>query len=230
MFDNEPEDIFAKTEVPPNLPMGGPAPRPPSPPTPEPSVGAPLVPPPPAPTVAPGPSRPMMPPPAVVGAGSSGPRKGVLKAILVFVVVAAIIGVAAILTYMLLFRKSAPAPSANTADTQTTNPSTDSGSSTKTNSQKSDAAKAVTPTPEATPKIVDSDGDGLSDAQEMEIGTDVDVADTDADGLSDREEVQVYSTNPLRPDTDGDSYLDGAEVSNGYNPNGDGKLFKVPSN
>ena len=52
--------------------------------------------------------------------------------------------------------------------------------------------------------------------------------DTDKDGLGDREEVQVYGTDPLDSDTDGDTFLDGQEVSAGYNPNGEGKLFDIP--
>lgn len=76
--------------------------------------------------------------------------------------------------------------------------------------------------------IVDSDGDGLTDAQELEAGTDPDDSDSDDDDLGDRAEVEVYGTDPLNRDTDGDSYLDGSEVSSGYNPNGPGKLFQVP--
>ncbi|MBI2476916.1 hypothetical protein HYV72_01960, partial [Candidatus Uhrbacteria bacterium] len=45
----------------------------------------------------------------------------------------------------------------------------------------------------------------------------------------DREEVETYRTNPLNPDTDGDSYLDGDEVTHGYDPNGPGRLFSVPT-
>jgi hypothetical protein len=41
--------------------------------------------------------------------------------------------------------------------------------------------------------------------------------DSDQDGLSDAEE-QVYSTDPHNPDTDGDGYSDGAEIASGYNP------------
>lgn len=73
----------------------------------------------------------------------------------------------------------------------------------------------------------DSDQDGLTDQEELELGTNANGADSDQDGLFDREEVKVYKTDPLNPDTDGDTYLDGAEVEAGYNPNGDGKLFKI---
>lgn len=64
----------------------------------------------------------------------------------------------------------------------------------------------------------DADGDGLSDLQEeLDIGSDPQVADTDGDGLPDG--VEVYGagagivasvqTDPLRPDTDGDGLCDG---------------------
>ncbi|MFA6097999.1 MAG: hypothetical protein WCV50_04335 [Patescibacteria group bacterium] len=49
------------------------------------------------------------------------------------------------------------------------------------------------------------------------------VLDSDGDGLSDLRE-KLYDADPKNPDTDGDGYLDGAEVDAGYNPNGTGKL------
>ena len=76
---------------------------------------------------------------------------------------------------------------------------------------------------------VDSDGDGLTNAQEIDYGTSVNKPDTDSDGLGDKEEIQVYGTDPLRTDTDGDTYPDGQEVRSGYNPNGPGKILEVPS-
>ncbi len=48
--------------------------------------------------------------------------------------------------------------------------------------------------------------------------------DTDGDGLTDAEETTTYHTNPNLRDTDGDGFSDGEEVKNGYNPNGPGKL------
>jgi len=47
--------------------------------------------------------------------------------------------------------------------------------------------------------------------------------DSDGDGLSDAEEV-IYGTEIFNPDTDGDGYSDGDEVKNGFNPNGPGQL------
>ena len=49
--------------------------------------------------------------------------------------------------------------------------------------------------------------------------------DSDNDGLTDAEE-EVYGTDKNNSDTDGDGYTDGAEVQNGYNPLGEGKLTK----
>ncbi len=69
----------------------------------------------------------------------------------------------------------------------------------------------------------DTDGDGLSNAQEGVIGTDPLNPDTDADQLSDGQEVLIYGTNPLNADTDMDGFGDGQEVlvlgSDPLNPN-----------
>ena len=62
------------------------------------------------------------------------------------------------------------------------------------------------------PQVADSDGDGLSDGDEIAVGTDPGETDTDSDGLNDKRET-VLGTNPLLLDTDGDGLNDGAEVS-----------------
>ncbi|MBX3071621.1 MAG: hypothetical protein KF883_14040 [Thermomicrobiales bacterium] len=87
----------------------------------------------------------------------------------------------------------------------------------------------------------DLDGDGLSDEEELLLGTDpfdgdtdddtlgdgyeVNVlgtnpllADTDGDGLSDGDERGFHFTDPLNPDTDGDGFNDGEEIANDTNP------------
>ncbi|MBI3260583.1 MAG: OmpA family protein [Ignavibacteriae bacterium] len=58
----------------------------------------------------------------------------------------------------------------------------------------------------------DTDGDGLTDEKEEQIGTDPNNPDTDGDGLNDGEEVNDYKTKPLNADTDGDGLSDGDEV------------------
>lgn len=63
---------------------------------------------------------------------------------------------------------------------------------------------------------VDTDGDGLTDTEEAELGTDPNTADTDGDGLIDGPEINEYDTDPLEADTDGDGLNDGDEV-NSYN-------------
>ena len=60
--------------------------------------------------------------------------------------------------------------------------------------------------------VVDSDGDGLLDTEEVMLGTDPFDADTDDDGLLDGEEVMGEGTDPLNPDTDGDGVQDGTEL------------------
>ncbi len=43
--------------------------------------------------------------------------------------------------------------------------------------------------------------------------------DTDGDGLSDWDEIHIYHTSPYLADTDGDGIPDGVEVRNGTDPN-----------
>lgn len=75
------------------------------------------------------------------------------------------------------------------------------------------------------PNLADSDFDGLNDYEEvMTYKTNPLIVDTDSDGLTDYQEVRVYGTDPLNKDSDGDGYIDGEEVTNGYNPLGAGRL------
>lgn len=69
------------------------------------------------------------------------------------------------------------------------------------------------------PYLADSDSDGLPDGDETGFyGTDPLLADTDEDGLGDQEEVTFYFTNPFLADTDGDGVGDLDEVTALTNP------------
>jgi hypothetical protein len=69
------------------------------------------------------------------------------------------------------------------------------------------------------PNNPDSDGDGLTDGQEVNTyNTNPLSSDSDGDGLGDGVEVNTYHTDPLNQDSDGDTYSDGTEILNGTNP------------
>lgn len=59
---------------------------------------------------------------------------------------------------------------------------------------------------------LDADGDGLTNLQEFENGTNPLISDTDNDGLTDSDELSLYLTNPKQSDSDGDGLSDGSEV------------------
>ncbi len=70
--------------------------------------------------------------------------------------------------------------------------------------------------------VVDTDGDGLSDALEISIGTDPNDADSDDDGVPDGEEPNPSDDhdgdgliNALDPDSDDDGLFDGTEMGKG---------------
>ena len=75
------------------------------------------------------------------------------------------------------------------------------------------------------PQKGDSDADGEDDGFEFEaVAGGAKSKDSDKDGLSDFAETTWYKTDPNKADTDADGYLDGAEILNGYNPRGEGRL------
>ena len=64
----------------------------------------------------------------------------------------------------------------------------------------------------------DPDNDGLTNAQEMALGTDPLKWDTDGDGIPDGQEAADPHLNPLAKDTDGDGLNDGSELRLGTDP------------
>ena len=64
------------------------------------------------------------------------------------------------------------------------------------------------------PATLDTDGDGLSDGEEADLGSDPAVMDTDEDGLDDGAEVTA-GTDVTKKDSDDDGYLDADELSAG---------------
>lgn len=73
----------------------------------------------------------------------------------------------------------------------------------------------------------DSDNDGLTNKQELSIGTNPVIPDSDGDNLTDGDEVNKYGTNPLIPDSDDDKINDGDEIKLGLDPL-DPNTFGVP--
>ena len=78
---------------------------------------------------------------------------------------------------------------------------------------------------------VDSDGDRLSDDDEIKRGTDPHNVDSDWDGLGDGAEVLDHRTDPLNRDTDGGGVADGHEViedsTNPLDPKDDLLMFTL---
>ena len=64
--------------------------------------------------------------------------------------------------------------------------------------------------------VLDSDNDGLGDADEERMGTDPENPDTDGDLLMDGYEFFIFGCNPSDPDTDGDGISDSVEIGIGH--------------
>jgi hypothetical protein len=105
---------------------------------------------------------------------------------------------------------SAPAPAAAPGATAPADPAAQATAAPAAEPPAGTAAPVEPPA--AVPTEGDTDGDGLSDEDEVAIGSDPLNADYDADGLLDGREVNELGTDPLNHDTDGDTILDGPEV------------------
>ncbi len=234
MFEQEPQDIFAGTDKPPAVPA-------------QPSIveRASIAPPPKlAPAVAPVATATQsvaspLPLSGGVGGGSeSTPHPNLVRNIVIIIVAIVVVAGGAYAAYALMIK---PIMSVSVAPVVTQAPvvtpetpavvppvETPVATPTPVVPAVPGTVETLTP-PNLNPTFLDSDGDGLNNADELSAGTSSTNPDTDGDGLGDREEVKVYGTDPLRTDTDGDGFLDGAEVQGGYNPNGPGKLLQIPT-
>lgn len=67
----------------------------------------------------------------------------------------------------------------------------------------------------------DSDGDKLTNKEELSYGTNPLLSDSDFDDISDYDEVKKYMTDPNDDDSDKDNIIDGDEVKLGLKPNTD---------
>lgn len=65
---------------------------------------------------------------------------------------------------------------------------------------------------------IDSDEDGISNIDEIRLGTSPSSDDTDMDNLNDGYEVNILKTNPIKADTDDDGLDDYEETQLGLNP------------
>ena len=73
-------------------------------------------------------------------------------------------------------------------------------------------------------------GDGLTNAFELANGYNENHWDSDLDGITDGDEINIYGTNPLNTNSDGDFIDDGDEPAMGMDPSvsdGDGDIAGV---
>ena len=75
------------------------------------------------------------------------------------------------------------------------------------------------PRPRRRSRPTDTDSDGLTDAEESQLGTDPNNADSDSDGIPDGREVNALGSNPLDTDTDSDGLTDALEVDHSCDVN-----------
>lgn len=77
-------------------------------------------------------------------------------------------------------------------------------------------------------KLEDWNNDGIPNGKAVELGLDPSAEDTDGDGLSDADEINKYNSDPTKYSTAGDGYSDGWKVHNGYHPSKYVKQIGIP--
>jgi hypothetical protein len=228
---NEPVDIFAGTDAaqpqsapPQPVPEAPPQPTPAPAPAPAPQVQAPLQPAP-APTPQPAPApqvvpaQPQMVSPMAQSAPMGAPaqeKKHRSKALFLIMAIIVVLVAASSISYMVL---TAQAPVV-TDDTPNVSYSVPSGAEMDGDvvigEEEPEDSEVTEPEPEFSEEELQMMEENIQAAEEQ-------LADPDEDGLTNAQEAE-YGTDPNNPDTDGDTYLDGAEVEAGYNPLGEGSL------
>lgn len=73
----------------------------------------------------------------------------------------------------------------------------------------------------------DNDSDGLSDGDEVLVGSNLWKSDTDDDGLPDYDEVRTHGTSPVLADTDADGMNDFRELVAGTSPTNENSFLSV---
>lgn len=76
----------------------------------------------------------------------------------------------------------------------------------------------------------DSDGDKLTNKEELSYKTNPLLSDSDLDGVNDYDEVKKYMTDPNNDDSDNDNIIDGDEIKLGLKPNTDKSNGTTPDN
>lgn len=76
----------------------------------------------------------------------------------------------------------------------------------------------------------DSDGDKLTNKEELSYKTNPLLNDSDFDGINDYDEVKKYMTDPNNDDSDNDNIIDGDEIKLGLKPDTDKSNGTVPDN
>ncbi len=76
----------------------------------------------------------------------------------------------------------------------------------------------------------DSDGDKLTNKEELSYKTNSLLSDSDFDGVNDYDEIKKYMTDPNNDDSDNDNIIDGDEIKLGLKPNTDKSNGTTPDN
>ena len=76
----------------------------------------------------------------------------------------------------------------------------------------------------------DSDGDKLTNKEELSYKTNPLLSDSDFDGVNDYDEIKKYMTDPNNDDSDNDNIIDGDEIKLGLKPNTDKSNGTTPDN